>query len=83
MHVIIVIPVSYDYDVMKCMSSKYVRTVILQLSRIAILTSFLYRHKWRHSDVNFKITSVIRQKFYLWNSVYLTNFAEGKLPLQK
>ena len=68
--------------VIKCMRLFFAQNISelwsYSYQHIAILTSFLYRRKWRHSAVIFGF-----QKIYLWNSVFSTNFATGELPIQK
>ena len=68
--------------VIKCVSLFFAQNISelwsYSYQHIAILTSFLYRHKWLYGAVIFGF-----QKLYLWNSVFLTNFATGKLALQK
>ena len=68
-----------ERHVIKCMSSFFSQNMSELWSYsyqcIVILTSFLYRHKWRHSAIIFGF-----QKFYLWKSAFSNNFAECKLP---
>ena len=68
-----------ERHVIKCMSSFFSQNMSELWSYsyqcIVILTSFLYRHKWRNSAIIFGF-----QKFYLWKSVFSNNFAECKLP---